>query len=126
MTNRKNRIDYITKTLSLRGLINIKELSDKLNVSEMTIRRDLEILAKENIAQIIHGGAVLKKNISTESEQDSYLISKAESQMILLLSIMALLLNIFRNICLRTFPSRLFVLHLTFFMVFIKITIIRS
>ncbi|NMC58824.1 MAG: DeoR family transcriptional regulator, partial [Candidatus Methanofastidiosa archaeon] len=55
MANRKKRMDYITNTLSLRGLVNIKELSEKLNVSEMTIRRDLEILAKENIAQIIHG-----------------------------------------------------------------------
>jgi len=82
MANRKKRIDHITNALSLRGLVNIKELSEKLNVSEMTIRRDLEILAKENIAQIIHGGAVLKKNVSSENEQDSYLISKAESQMI--------------------------------------------
>ena len=82
MANRRNRIDYITNALSLRGLVNIKELSDKLEVSEMTIRRDLDLLAKENIAQIIHGGAILKKSISTENEKDAYLITKEESQMI--------------------------------------------
>jgi DeoR family deoxyribose operon repressor len=82
MAKRKDRINYITNTLSLRGLVNIKELSEKLEVSEMTIRRDLELLAKENIAQLIHGGAILKKNISTENEKDSYLITNAESRMI--------------------------------------------
>ena len=43
MSNRDRRQTIIEK-LDERGFLSVKELSDMLHVSEMTIRRDLELL----------------------------------------------------------------------------------
>jgi DeoR family deoxyribose operon repressor len=57
-------------------MVNIRELTKKFEVSEMTIRRDLSLLAKENLADLIPGGAVLKRPEDSESR---YLVTKEES-----------------------------------------------
>lgn len=41
------------------GRVSVKNLSDKLNVSEVTIRQDLRALADSNLLERTHGGAVL-------------------------------------------------------------------
>ena len=41
-----------------RGQISVAELSRQLNVSEMTARRDLEVLEQAGLARRYHGGAV--------------------------------------------------------------------
>lgn len=76
------RVNYIANVLSLQGVVRIRELSQKLGVSEMTIRRDLDSLARTNVADLIPGGAVLKKNSSSDSEEERYFFSTAGSQMI--------------------------------------------
>ena len=40
------------------GAVSIRELSDELRVSEMTIRRDLDFLKKKDLLRRVHGGAV--------------------------------------------------------------------
>ncbi len=79
---KRERINYITNTLSLNGAVRIKDLSHTLKVSEMTIRRDLDALSKENIASIIPGGAILKKDVALDMNNEKYLITTAESRMI--------------------------------------------
>ncbi|MDK2897537.1 MAG: DeoR family transcriptional regulator, deoxyribose operon repressor [Candidatus Atribacteria bacterium] len=76
------RINYIANILSLQGIVRIRELAQKLGVSEMTIRRDLDSLAQTNVADLIPGGAVLKKTSSSNSEEEPYFFSAAGSQMI--------------------------------------------
>ena len=61
MVSKNYRTNYILNRLSIDGFANIKDLSKKLEVSDMTIRRDLRELSKENIVTLIPGGAVLKK-----------------------------------------------------------------
>lgn len=41
-----------------RGGIRVNELTRKLNVSDMTIRRDLDALARQGVIEKVHGGAV--------------------------------------------------------------------
>ncbi len=79
MAVKDKRFQYILKKLSVSGFVDIKELSEKLNVSEMTIRRDLGELSQNNLIKLIHGGAILQRDESFEKEQDSYLIEKAGS-----------------------------------------------
>ena len=62
MIGKNNRVNYLLNRLSIDGFSSIKELSKKLEVSEMTIRRDLLELSKSNIVTLIPGGAILKKN----------------------------------------------------------------
>ena len=51
----------ILLSLKKSRLIKVSELSYKLNVTEMTIRRDLEELEAMNLLKRIHGGARSKK-----------------------------------------------------------------
>jgi DeoR/GlpR family transcriptional regulator of sugar metabolism len=55
---RRNRIlDYIKQNRSVR----IEELASTLDVSEATVRRDLDWLANEGLISRTHGGAVILK-----------------------------------------------------------------
>ena len=53
------RIKLIKKYLNENQKAEVTALSGLLDVSEVTIRRDLEKLEKEGFLQRIHGGAVL-------------------------------------------------------------------
>ncbi len=57
-------------------MVNIRELTKKFDVSEMTIRRDLSLLANENLVDLIPGGAILKRPQDNESR---YLVTNEES-----------------------------------------------
>lgn len=63
-------------------MVRIRDLSQKLRVSEMTIRRDLDSLVQVNIADLIPGGAILKKIPSSDLGEENYLFSAAGSKMI--------------------------------------------
>jgi DeoR family deoxyribose operon repressor len=76
------RADFILNKLSANGFVSVKELSKKLEVSEMTIRRDLRELSKSNIVTLIPGGAILKKNPPMDKDEEKYLIQAAESLML--------------------------------------------
>ena len=52
------RLQRICDLVNERGSIRVTELSSLLDVSEVTIRRDLEYLSKEKCLQRTHGGAV--------------------------------------------------------------------
>jgi len=82
MIGKNNRVSYLLNRLSIDGFSSIKKLSKKLEVSEMTIRRDLQELSKSNIVTLIPGGAILKKNPPTDKAEEKYLIQAAESLML--------------------------------------------
>jgi DeoR family deoxyribose operon repressor len=77
---KNERLDYIGKQLVQNGAVSIKELAEKLNVSSMTIRRDLRKLAEEGILKLIPGGAILKRESNIADEQE-YTVTKAQLQM---------------------------------------------
>ena len=57
----KNRRQSVMDALRLRKSVKVAELAQELNVSEMTIRRDLKRLADMSIVTLVHGGAVLNE-----------------------------------------------------------------
>ncbi|RYG72412.1 DeoR/GlpR transcriptional regulator [Lentibacillus lipolyticus] len=62
-----NRRDFIMKAVQEEGKVDINDLSDELNVSAMTIRRDLVQLEEDGKLIRTHGGAVLPKPLITET-----------------------------------------------------------
>ncbi len=58
----QERLDEIIKILSKRKKITVQELTERLNVSEVTIRKDLSILEEQGKIERIHGGAVLAED----------------------------------------------------------------
>jgi DeoR/GlpR family transcriptional regulator of sugar metabolism len=53
-----DRLEIIRATLERDGRVRSTALANELEVSEMTIRRDLELLADEGVARRVRGGAV--------------------------------------------------------------------
>src|SRR5271157_2937690 len=55
---RQERIDLILDSLRSTGGGSIGDLAAALDVSEMTIRRDLEILSSAGRVRLVHAGAI--------------------------------------------------------------------
>lgn len=60
------RRNAILSKLYLEGKVIVSELSAEFDVTEETIRRDLEKLDKDGLVQKTYGGAVLVQNFSTD------------------------------------------------------------
>jgi DeoR family deoxyribose operon repressor len=58
MNKKAERIERILTLLKKQGAVSIKELAQLLDVTEMTIRRDLLELSEKKLAKILHGGAI--------------------------------------------------------------------
>ncbi|MGB8452627.1 MAG: DeoR/GlpR family DNA-binding transcription regulator [Anaerocolumna sp.] len=54
----------IIQMISETGIVQVEELAKVLDVSLMTIRRDLEKLRQDGIIERCHGGAIIKKEVS--------------------------------------------------------------
>ena len=59
------------------GQVRVKELAVKLGVHEMTVRRDLDLLAEQGVLERFHGGARIAQKAS---EEVSYSLRSNENQ----------------------------------------------
>lgn len=59
---RENRIQKILEELYQTGKVSVTELVERLGVSDMTIRRDLNILEQRGVIERVHGGAIVAKS----------------------------------------------------------------
>jgi DeoR/GlpR family transcriptional regulator of sugar metabolism len=55
----RHRQSLILQAIRSDGSARVSDLTQRLGVSDMTIRRDLEVLAREGLVEKVHGGAVL-------------------------------------------------------------------
>jgi DeoR/GlpR family transcriptional regulator of sugar metabolism len=69
------RIKIIKNYLTQNEKVEVSKLSDMLNVSEVTIRKDLEKLEEEGFLKRIHGGAVITPHVSAASPTEPDLLS---------------------------------------------------
>ncbi|HLS00757.1 MAG TPA: DeoR/GlpR family DNA-binding transcription regulator [Beutenbergiaceae bacterium] len=69
------RRQRILEAVRRRGSVSVTTLAEELNVSGMTIRRDLDSLASEGKLDKVHGGATLRRG-STTQELDFDLTSE--------------------------------------------------
>ncbi|URM92298.1 DeoR/GlpR family DNA-binding transcription regulator [Streptomyces sp. MRC013] len=54
----EQRRAFILDEVRRRGGVRVNELTRRLNVSDMTVRRDLDALARRGVVEKVHGGAV--------------------------------------------------------------------
>ena len=64
------RIEVILSKVKEKGIVSTLELTEELNVTEMTIRRDLKYLEDKKMLIRIHGGAKSIKKIQQEKLYD--------------------------------------------------------
>lgn len=62
----EERKSKILNSLNRHGKVKVSDLSQEYEVSEVTIRRDLQELEEEELIKRVHGGAVLNDNIKFE------------------------------------------------------------
>lgn len=81
---REERLREIEAILRKTGMVEVSKLSKIFNVTEMTIRRDLDDLVQRKIAIRSHGGAILPPdNILTERPYEMRIkINRAEKEAI--------------------------------------------
>ena len=77
------RINLIKQILLDEKQVNITSLALRLNVSDVTVRKDLDVLEKEGFLKKVHGGAILTEdetqnpiefvsNVSSYAEKKEY------------------------------------------------------
>ena len=76
------RQSRIMELIKRDGLVTVEALSKRLNVSVITIRRDLSLLEEKGVLERTHGGAILTQQIEREfnySEKDRINTEQKES-----------------------------------------------
>ncbi|NHW47402.1 DeoR/GlpR family transcriptional regulator [Paenarthrobacter sp. MSM-2-10-13] len=63
----EQRYEFVMNELRREGSIGVGDIATRLSVSQMTVRRDIEVLARRGLLSRVHGGAVL---VSTANEDD--------------------------------------------------------
>ena len=61
----RQRHDTIVDAVTRQGSVRVRELAQELDVSEMTVRRDLDQLAARGLIEKVHGGATRIGNLSS-------------------------------------------------------------
>ncbi|MBU8850244.1 MAG: DeoR/GlpR family DNA-binding transcription regulator [Desulfobacterales bacterium] len=56
----------IQKLIEEKGIIRVIELSKLFGVTELTIRRDFDVLEKKGVLERTHGGAILRRRLKVE------------------------------------------------------------
>jgi DeoR/GlpR family transcriptional regulator of sugar metabolism len=54
---RAQRLQRLRRAIAENGALHLKDAAQLLNVSEMTVRRDLDALARRGLLAKVHGGA---------------------------------------------------------------------
>ena len=75
MAKKTNRLKEIVSILNRYGEVSVKDLAGHLLTSEMTTRRDLNVLEEEGIIRRTHGGAILSDSYHY-NDKTQYLIGK--------------------------------------------------
>ena len=66
-----SRLDQIVELLNEKGFLTVAEISRLCNVSEMTVRRDLDLLNTQDRIKRTYGGAVPLNSKSRVSEEQA-------------------------------------------------------
>jgi DeoR family deoxyribose operon repressor len=80
LSRQENRLNRIIKMLRLSNPTTVNNLATVMDVSHMTIRRDLELLKERKLVDIFHGGVILKNN-PKKTEINLYSLSIANKLM---------------------------------------------
>ena len=79
MVKKQQRLQELTKLLEIHNVLTINELSTLLEVSHMTVRRDLQELSARNMVSLIHGGAALSPYYGRKDESGEYELPAAKT-----------------------------------------------
>ncbi|GJF06404.1 DeoR/GlpR family DNA-binding transcription regulator [Pseudonocardia sp. D17] len=62
----QQRRELILEQVRARGAVRVTDLAERFGVSDMTVRRDLDVLARRRLVDKVHGGATAVASPSTD------------------------------------------------------------
>ncbi len=62
----------LTRLIRDRGFVLVADVAREIGISDMTVRRDLEVLERDGLVQRLHGGAVPAPQVNAISSEPSY------------------------------------------------------
>lgn len=74
MGKKDQRINEILRLIKYNKKMDLKDIAQNFNVSEMTIRRDLDILLSSNLVSNIHGTIIYNEQSIIENDPNKYLV----------------------------------------------------
>ena len=77
--NKNERLSRIFDMVKRENGVPIQVLAQQLDVSHMTIRRDLESLVEDNMVKLIHGGVILNPELKDDKNEYPYSLNVAGS-----------------------------------------------
>src|SRR5579863_8727454 len=76
---KEERFDHILKVIKKKGKVFYETLSEELNISEDTVRRDIESLHKNGLLCKVRGGAIsVSKNPLSFQDRTRYLTKEKD------------------------------------------------
>lgn len=76
---RQSRLDHLQEIIAEANSITIKDLADQLDVSVMTIRRDMEVLEGAGVVRTYRGGVIVSENHNRNPGSQGYSLTAAET-----------------------------------------------
>ena len=77
----KQRQAVILELVRRHGGVRVAQLTEELGVSDITVRRDLDVLAREGLIEKVHGGATIASTASTSSVDEPGFEAKSSQQL---------------------------------------------
>ncbi len=79
MSNKQKRLEVLKSMLKVEHSMKISDISNRIGVSPMTTRRDIEILEHEGFIKVLHG-AVIYNAAAEPGGLSDYMLTVAESR----------------------------------------------
>jgi len=76
---RQSRLDSLQEIIIRANSTTIKDLAEQLNVSAMTIRRDMEVLESAGLVRTYRGGVIVAERHARSGSASVYSLSSAET-----------------------------------------------
>ena len=77
---RAERLDFIMATLRKNNGSSVQNLVEELNVSHMTVRRDLSMLMADGQVKMFHGSVTLHPSVANDAPENYYSLITAGSK----------------------------------------------
>lgn len=76
---RQSRLNSLQEIIIRANSTTIKDLAEKLNVSAMTIRRDMEVLESDGLVRTYRGGVIVAERHARPGSASAYTLTSAET-----------------------------------------------